>query len=192
MTEQQRHRTLAGFFSKEYRTMVRYVKTLIDDAAERDGEDIVQDVMAAFISAADVTIPINNLAAYLYEALRNRVIDMLRRRKKHLSLDAPLTLDDKETATLLDVIADTKQDPVGMVEKKRQRERIMEAIDNLPDEQRAVVIATEIDDRTFSELAEAWDVPIGTLLARKSRAVEKIRCKLSALENAPHVNDNIQ
>ena len=183
MTEKQRPAgPLTDFFRREYRTMVRYVKARIDDAAERDSEDIVQDVMAGFLTAGDVTVPINNLAAYLYEALRNRVIDMLRRRKKHLSLDAPLAADGDETTTLLDMIADMKQDTGSLAEKNQRKKMVMEAIDDLPDDQRAVVIATEIDDRNFRELAESWDVPIGTLLARKSRAFEKIRTKQSFVE----------
>jgi RNA polymerase sigma-70 factor (ECF subfamily) len=189
MTEKQRSTShLNDFFRKEYRTMVRYVKARIDDAAERDGEDIVQDVMASIITAGDVTVPINNLAAYLYEALRNRVVDMLRRRKKHLSLDAPLAFEGEEAATLMDVIADTKHDTGSLAEKNQQKKLLMEAMDELPDDQRAVIIATELDDRNFSELAETWDVPIGTLLARKSRAVEKIRNKMLALDKVSQLS----
>lgn len=164
--------------------MVRYVKARIADAADRDGEDIVQDVMAAVISAGDVTVPINNLAAYFYQALGNRVIDMLRRRKKHLSLDAPLT-GGEEAVTLHDALADVKYDTGMALEKHQENAMIMEAIDELPGDQRAVIIATEIDDRSFSELAENWGIPIGTLLARKSRALEKIRKKMRAQHKVP-------
>jgi len=187
MTEKQKQgrSLLAGFFRREYRAMVNYVRMRIDDAAEHDSEDIVQDVMASFLSAADVTAPINNLAAYCYQGLRNRVIDMLRRRRKHESLDAPLSQESEVPMTLYDVIADATHDTEHLVENKLQKENIMEAIDDLPDEQRAVVIATEIEGRSFSELAETWEVPLGTLLARKSRAFEKIRNNLRALEQAP-------
>ncbi len=52
-------------------------------------------------------------------------------------------------------------------------------MDGLADEEKAVVLATEIEGRTFKELAADWDVPIGTLLARKSRALGKIRKRLT-------------
>jgi len=42
-------------------------------------------------------------------------------------------------------------------------------------------VATEFDGRSFRELSEEWQVPIGTLLARKSRALQKIRNKLTGL-----------
>jgi RNA polymerase sigma factor (sigma-70 family) len=183
MTEKQRIRPLTEFFRKEYRAMVGYVRSRIDDTADRDSEDIVQDVMAAILSAADVTGPANNLAAYCYQALRNRVVDMLRRRRKQASLDAPIgDVDHEEERTLLDVIADVKHDPGEAVESRQEHRNIMAAIDELPDDQRAVVIATEVEGRSFNELAESWDVPIGTLLARKSRAIEKIRAKLHTLD----------
>jgi len=43
------------------------------------------------------------------------------------------------------------------------------------------VIATEFDGRSFRELSEAWEIPIGTLLARKSRALRKVKDALIGL-----------
>jgi DNA-directed RNA polymerase specialized sigma24 family protein len=54
-------------------------------------------------------------------------------------------------------------------------------LDSLNKEQRAVIIATEFDDRPFRELSKEWEIPIGTLVARKSRALKKIREKLTGL-----------
>ena len=61
--------------------MIAYVRRLIDDAAERDSEDIVQDVFLNIFDRADITMPIENAAAYVYQALRNKVIDYLRKRR---------------------------------------------------------------------------------------------------------------
>ena len=44
--------------------------------------------------------------------------------------------------------------------------------------QKAIVIETEFEGRSFRELADEWNIPIGTLLARKSRALQKIRKEL--------------
>ncbi len=159
---------IAEFFRTEYQRWVRYVRWLIDDTAERDAEDVVQDVMLNLFDRADFTIPIENLTAYIYQSLRNRVVDLLRKRKK-------------QTTSLSDVIRDTRYDTVHEVEKKEIRKRFYQALDSLSEEQRAVVIATEFDDRPFRELSEEWEIPIGTLLARKSRALKKIRERLTGL-----------
>lgn len=158
---------VTDFFRTEYKKLVRFVRYLIDDAAERDAEDIVQDVMLNIFDKADFTRPIENLSAYIYQSLRNRVIDVLRRKKDVISLS--------------ELIRDVRYDTVHEVEKKEIQEQILQAMDSLSDEQRAIIIATEFDGCSFRELSEEWQVPIGTLLARKSRALQKIRNKLTGL-----------
>lgn len=154
------------FFKTEYKRLVGYVRQRIDDTAERDAEDIVQDVILNIFDRADMVRPIENLSAYIYQSLRNRVVDLLRQRK--------------DTLTLSDVIPVSSNDTASEVEKKELYEHIYRAMDSLKDEERAVVIATEFDGDSFRDLSEDWGVPIGTLLARKSRALKKIRRKLSA------------
>jgi len=153
------------FFRTEYTRWVRFVRRLIDDAADRDAEDIVQDVMLGIFDKADITIPIENLSAYIYRALRNRVTDMFRRKK--------------DLASLAELVCESVEDAANALERKELRETVVKAIDNLSDEQRAVVIATEFEDRSFRELSEEWEIPIGTLLARKSRALQKIKGELT-------------
>lgn len=48
----------------------------------------MQDVMVNLYNKADITQPIQNFAPYVYSALRNRFIDIMRTRKKNVSLDA--------------------------------------------------------------------------------------------------------
>lgn len=155
------------FFQKEYFRLVRYVRRLIDDAADRDAEDIVQDVMLSIFDKADVTIPIENLAAYVYRSLRNKVIDVFRKKK--------------DIVLLSDVIGASDNDTEREVERKELMDFVFRAIDSLPAGQRGILIATEFEGRSFRELSEEWEVPIGTLLARKSRALQHIREKLTGL-----------
>jgi len=156
---------LKKFFQTEYQRLVRFVRHRIDDAADRDAEDIVQDVMLKIFDSADVSLPFENLGAYVYRSLRNRVIDLMRMRKQMESLS--------------DVLEDTRYDSARILERKQIQEKIFQAIGLLSDEQRAVILATEFDDRSFRELSEEWGVPMGTLLARKSRALRKIKQELA-------------
>jgi RNA polymerase sigma factor (sigma-70 family) len=153
------------FFRAEYSRLVRFVRRLIDDAADRDAEDIVQDVMLGLFDKADVTAPIENLSAYIYSALRNRVTDMFRRKR--------------DVASLAALVHESAEDAAHVLEKKELRESVVKAIENLSDDQKAVIIATEFEDRSFGELSEEWEIPIGTLLARKSRALKKIKRELA-------------
>jgi len=54
---------VADYFQTEYKKLVRYVRNRIDDAADRDAEDIVQDVVLNIFNKSDISIPSENLTA---------------------------------------------------------------------------------------------------------------------------------
>ncbi len=156
---------VAEFFRKEHKKLVNYVRSRIDDAADREAEDIVQDVMLNLFDKADISIPIENLAAYIYQSLRNRIVDLFRKRKE---------VDSLEKA-----VQDSGHDPGRIFENKQLQDMVFEALESLNADERDLIMATEFDDRSFRELSEEWGVPLGTLLARKSRALKKMRKKLT-------------
>ena len=165
---------LVNFFRDEYDRLVGYTRRLIDDTAERDGEDIVQEVMTSVFNVSDVTIPFENLAAYLYQSLRNRVIDYLRKRRlEMMSLDEELF--DGSDLNLSDLIPDPAEDAADELEKQERLHHLFAAIELLNENEKAVIFETEFEGRSFKELSTEWDIPMGTLLARKSRALEKLR-----------------
>ena len=163
---------LADFFERERKRLLAYVHRLIEDTAESDNEDILQDVVLNLLNRADITEPIENLSAYIYEALRNRVIDYLRRRKRNLPIDSPLT---GEEMTLADVLYDARQDTARIVERQEIWNLLIQAINALSEDEQAIIEATEFQGITFNELVAEWQVPLGTLLAKKSRAIAKIK-----------------
>jgi len=154
----------ADFFREKREAFVGYVRRRIDDAADQEAEDIVQDVILGLFDRADPTIPIQDLAAFVYRALRNKIIDRFRRRR--------------ETLPLMEDILGTGEDPLLEFERREILEAVFAAIEGLSAAEKAVILATELEERPFKELAGEWRVPIGTLLARKSRGLEKIRGQL--------------
>jgi RNA polymerase sigma factor (sigma-70 family) len=160
------------FFRSNYGALVGYVRNLIRDGADIAGEDIVQDVMVNLYNKADITQPIQNFASYVYSALRNRIIDIMRTRKKNVSLDAEAS--PERQISLAEFLHDAKSDISATLEKKELRLALYRAIDGLSDAEKAIIVATEFDDRSFKELSEEWETPLGTLLARKSRALKHI------------------
>ncbi len=168
------------FFQSEYQALVGFVRSLVDDAADRDAEDIVQDVAFHLFEKGDIGEPIEHLGAYIYQSLRNRVVDSFRRKKPVESLDAPVG-DEQEGARLVDVLAQSAGDQGNAVENRELFGKAMELIRSLPLQEQAVIIATEIEGCTFAELSERWEVPIGTLLSQKSRSFKKIRKQLQSI-----------
>jgi RNA polymerase sigma factor (sigma-70 family) len=173
MSGQPGKMSIAEFITTERERLVRYVRHLIEDAAERDGEDIVQDVALNLFSRADVLMPIETLSAYVYQSLRNRVIDYLRRRRNMVSLDE--SIDEEGESSLIQQLSESMSDAEKEVTRAELRKSIVSAIECLPGEQKAVIIETELNGRSFRDISREWGIPIGTLLARKSRALAKIR-----------------
>jgi len=170
---------LRRFFGIEYNRLVGYVRGLIHDSADLDAEDIVQEVAFRIFEKGNIGEPIEHIGAYVYQALRNRVVDSFRRKRPDRSLDEPV--DEGEGLRLADVVSDAARDPRAGVERSDLFRRAISCIRELPERDRAILIATEIEGLTFAELSEWWDVPLGTLLSQKSRAVRKVRFALESL-----------
>lgn len=176
MKDDTRNGRIARFFKNERERLVGYVRRLIDDAADRDGEDIVQDVMLNLVNMTDITMPMEDLAAYVYRSIKNRVIDIMRKRgPDEVSLDA----SSGDGLSLKDLLSDSRYDTAAAADKNEIRDALYRAIDSLDEDHKAIIIMTEFEGRSFREISDAWDVPIGTLLSRKSRAVARIREQLA-------------
>ena len=174
MQDVKQAKKIADFFSRERQRLIRSVRGWIADAAEIDGEDIVQDVALNIFDRADVSLPIDNLSAYVYRALRNRVID-LRRKKRQGIISLDSKMGQQSDLSLSDLIRDYRYNAADEFEKKEIWRLVFEAIEQLSNAQKAVIIETELEGKTFKELSAKWGVPLGTLLARKSRALQKIK-----------------
>ena len=159
--------------------MAGYVRGMLGGMAEIDEEDIVQDVMLNVWSAADVTLPIGRLSSYVYQSLKNRVIDAARSRKPDLSFDAPAGDGD---GTLHDLLADVRYDAAEDAERERMTDALFDALDRLKSAEREVVVLTEFEGKSFAECASIFGEPVGTLLSRKSRALKKVRAMLEESE----------
>lgn len=180
MDEKAGKRELGRFFSDKYRKLVRYFQVNYADLSDMEAEDIVSDLMADLFEKVDILDPVENLSAYIYQAVRNKANDYLRRRKKTVSLDAPVSEEADHSA--LEAIVEPGYDMAAELEAPEIRRRLVQALDALEPNQRAVWIATELDGHSFSELSEEWGVPMGTLLSRKHRANAALQKELQDLK----------
>lgn len=173
----EKYSIIGDYFSTNQSRMTSFVRSLISDTADRDSEDIVQDVMVSILDSADITIPLNNLAAYIFSALRNRVIDIFRKKENTISIDASIYNEDG--VSLKDLIGDIRYEASTEVQKQEIYDDLYRLIDSLNEDERVLIIMTEFEGRSFREISENLSIPIGTLLSRKKRALEKIKRKWS-------------
>jgi len=156
----------------ERQRLINYVRSRLTETADMDAEDVVHDVLVKMLERPDSIAPLENLAAYVYRSLRNRVIDHLRARRPTLSLDEDV---QGEGEGLIDILADIAPDAFDLMQSREGQQALFEALETLPDIERQVVIAHELEGTPFKTLAEAWGVPQNTLLSHKSRAIRKLK-----------------
>jgi len=159
---------IADLYQESRGAWKAYVISRARELSEMDAEDIVQGTMAAVLSCLDIGEPIRNLTGYIYRALRNAVTDWLRKGGEPLSLD-------RDDTHLGDLIADGADGPETQAIQEEEARRLYAAIDRLSPKKREIIIATELMGYTYQTLSDAWDVPLGTLLARKHRAVRELQ-----------------
>ncbi|MGM0628708.1 MAG: RNA polymerase sigma factor, partial [Candidatus Fermentibacterota bacterium] len=125
-----------------------------------------------------VTAPIADLSAYVFRALRNRIIDEYRRaRPDMISMEG-----EQDGEDLYEILPDTKYEPRGSMERRMLRREIFEAIRSLPAEQRQVVVETELNGMSMAELARRTSTPLGTIFSRTHWGIRNIRKRLEHLK----------
>ena len=108
---------------------------------------------------------------WLLRTAHNLSIDLIRRRKTRSEID--------DGDTVMDLKPDTAPDPQQRSEADELRGQIERALGGLSPQDRAVVVMREVQGMPYDEIAEALDVPLGTLKARLHRARERLRTRLT-------------
>lgn len=175
MSPQEDHnKRLRDFFAHEYDKLANFVRRRIGHSV-RDftAEDIVQEVALNLTNYADFDRPIENLAAYVYRSIRNKIVDLQRRPDKEINYDS---LTDEQDANIF--LKTYALDSIAQEDASEQSidiQALYLAIDQLKADEKALIIETVFNGLTFRELSEEWNVPIGTLLARKHRTLSKLQ-----------------
>jgi RNA polymerase sigma factor (sigma-70 family) len=150
-------------------------------ADQRDAEDILQEVFYEFVEAYRLMKPIEQVSGWLFRVARNRIIDLFRRKKPGSLSDPVAIADDGEELLLQDLLPSQEGGPDAVYANSVLLEELDEALDELPEAQREVFLAHEVEGRSFKDLAAETGVSVNTLLARKHRAVVHLRSRLQAI-----------
>jgi RNA polymerase sigma factor (sigma-70 family) len=150
-------------------------------ADPRDAEDILQEVFYELVEANHLLMPIEHVTAWLFRVARNRITDLFRKKKPQNFSDVAARDEDGELRLFEDVLPSPDAGPEAEYFRQMLLEEIELALDELPEEQREVFIAHEIEGRSFKQLAAETGVKLNTLLARKRYAVLHLRKRLQGI-----------
>lgn len=182
-TEIENKNKIKIFFKEEYNAMRSYIRSRINDAADRNADDIIQDVALKMLSRTDYSSPINNVAAFVYHSIKNKIIDTFRT-KKSMNYYESDEADHFEA-----VISDFAKLFYGKSDNEyteKMKKELMKAISNLKPDYREIIIAVDFEAYTYQELSDEMHVPIGTLLSRRHRALSLLTKQLEKFKQNDH------
>lgn len=121
-------------------------------------DDLVQITAERAFKSRESYDPATRLDAWLFRILRNAWIDMTRRQKTQGS-----QIDVVDNPELISI------DGRDVVESKISLNETEEALTNLPDDQRAVLLLVCVEGLSYADAADTLDVPKGTIMSRLAR-----------------------
>lgn len=143
-------------------------------------EDLSQDTFVKVLNALDSYRPEYKFSSWVFKIANNVAIDQLRRRELDtLSLDgAPdARTKDEVEATALQAV-DRSELPLGELESRELGSMIEAAIAKLRPEYRSCILLRHVEGRSYEEIAETLDLPLGTVKTYIHRARHELRTYL--------------
>jgi RNA polymerase sigma-70 factor (ECF subfamily) len=147
-------------------------------------EEVVQDAFVRVVQNAADFKHEARFSTWLYTITRNLCIDQMRKRalRRHPSLDEPKRAEEGEGPSLGEQTADSRANVERSAVSVEIRERVLAAVEQLPDEQREVFLMREVSNLPFKEIAEIVGVPENTVKSRMRYALERLQAALSEYE----------
>ncbi len=157
-----------------YRTALRMTNNT------QEAEDLVQETMLKAFRFAHTYQPSTNLRAWLFRILNTSAINRYRKQATH---PIPASLPEGEDFYLYNRIRDLSGQELtqGADEEVLNQyldEDVYEALNNLPPNFRMAVVLADIEGLSYKDIADALQIPIGTVMSRISRARRQLQQSL--------------
>ena len=147
-----------------------------------EAEDILQDVWYQFSRLSNLD-ELENVSAWLYRVAQNRVTDNYRKKKTENLEDYTYENDENEISFKEILLLDENASPELALFKEEFWNELMQALDELPENQKEVFLLNEIEDFTLQEIADQKGENLKTIISRKGYAVKHLRKRLQHLYN---------
>ena len=135
-------------------------------------EEAVQEAFLLAIRAASRFNGDSSLKTWLLKITRNCCYNLIRKHRKHRSVEADLADRPGGQAS-----------PDHPLETAEQFARLKRLVDRLPDAQREVFVLHHAHEMSYERVAEIVDAPVGTVKSRLHHAVTKLRTAMTENES---------
>ena len=177
MNEQDRK--ISEIVAGERSRLRNFIRRRVPDPS--DVEDILQEVFYELVEANRLLMPIDHVTGWLFRVARNRITDLFRKKRPLRFSDAAVEDEDGELLPIEDLLPSPDAGPEALYVRNVLLDELGLALDELPDEQREVFVAHELEGRSFKELSAESGVNVNTLLSRKRYAVLHLRERLQSI-----------
>jgi len=161
---------------REQSRLRNFIRRRVPDP--RDAEDILQDVFYKLVEANRLLMPIEHVTGWLLRVARNRITDLFRKQKPESFSATAVADEDDELLQLEELLPSPDAGPEALYARNVLLAELELAVEELPEEQREVFVAHELEGRSFKEIAAQTGVSVNTLLSRKRYAVLRLRERL--------------
>lgn len=147
-----------------------------------EARDITQETfIRAYQRLMSLQLRAGPLRPWLYRTATNMSIDVIRRRKRrqldHFADDSASMLEEATSPEVRHV-----QGPAEEFERQETHDRILDALEEIPEDQRQVLLLRELEGLGYAEIAEIAGVAEGTVMSRLFYARKKLQKILIAGE----------
>src|SRR5712664_154837 len=177
MIEQDRR--ISEIVAGERSRLRNFIRRRVPDPS--DAEDIVQEVFYELVEANRLLMPIEHVTGWLFRVARNRITDLFRKKKPESFSDTAVADEAGELLVWEDLLPSPDTGPEALYARSVLLDELELAVDELPEEQREVFVAHELEGRSFKEMAAETGVSVNTLLSRKRYAVLHLRDRLQSI-----------
>jgi RNA polymerase sigma factor (sigma-70 family) len=139
----------------------RYARALSGN--RDDADDLVQDTLERALTRSSMWTGVADMRAWLFAIMHNVHVDGIRRPRVQT-----VAMDD-ETPEV--PVAATQGDRLAVLD-------LQTALEQLPAEQREILLLVALEDLSYADVAQTLGVPIGTVMSRLSRGRERLRAMM--------------
>ena len=164
---------------REQSRLLNFIRRRVPDPG--DAEDILQEVFYELVEANRLLMPIEHVTGWLFRVARNRITDLFRKKRPENFSDAAPADEYGEQLRLEDLLPSPDDGPEALYARGVLLEELELAVAELPEEQREVFVAHELEGLSFKEMADRTGVSVNTLLSRKRYAVQHLRERLQGI-----------
>jgi RNA polymerase sigma factor (sigma-70 family) len=175
----EQDRRISEVVRREQSRLGKFIRRRVPDP--RDAEDILQEVFYELVEANRLLMPIEHVTGWLFRVARNRITDLFRKKRPESFSDAAVAGDEEELLQVEELLPSPDAGPDALYARSVLLDELEFALDELPDEQREVFVAHELEGRSFKEMAAETGVSVNTLLSRKRYAVLHLRERLRSI-----------